>query len=331
LQHDEERLVPQGKIRRYLKHGMLPQLRVFEAVTRHGSFTRAAEELYMAQPTVSVQIRKLTETVGMPLLEQVGKRIHVTAAGHELYAGCREIFDTLSGIEDALSNIRGLKSGSLRIAASTTAKYLAPHLLAEFVRLHSGIEVFLHVSCRQTILARLSANMDDLYIVANPPDDEDIVVQRILPNPIVALARTDHPLAGKSAIAFEQFAQEPFLAREPGSGTRMIADRIFAARGIEPRIRMELGSNEAIKEAMVAGLGVAILYRNSIGFSIDPAQLAVLDVDGFPLEAHWHFAYPVGEQLSPVAQAFLDFVRKEAQRVMSNQLNGTRQYGFCGT
>jgi LysR family transcriptional regulator, low CO2-responsive transcriptional regulator len=320
--------MPQGKIRRYLRHGMLPQLRVFEAVARHGSFTRAAEELHMAQPTVSVQIKKLTETVGMPLLEQVGKRVHLTAAGQELYAGCREIFDALSGIEDALSDIRGLKSGSLRLAASTTAKYLAPHLLAAFVKVHPGIEVFLHIGCRQAILERLSENTDDLYIVANPPDDEDIVVQRILPNPVVALARTDHPLAGKRAIAFDEFAQEPFLTREQGSGTRMIGERIFAAHGIEPKVRMELGSNEAIKEAIVAGLGVAILYRHAIGFAIDPAQLAVLDVAGFPMEAHWHFAYPVGEQLSPVAQAFLDFVRKHAQRVMSGQLNGTRQYGL---
>lgn len=317
--------MPQVKIRRYLKHGMLPQLRVFEAVTRHGSFTRAAEELYMAQPTVSVQIRKLTETVGMPLLEQVGKRVHATAAGLELYTACQDIFDTLSGIEDTLSNIRGLKAGTLRITASTTAKYLAPHLLAEFVKLHPGIEASLRVSCRQAVLERLAANEDDLYIVANPPDDEDIVVQRILPAPVIALARSNHRLAGERAIPFARFAQEPFLTREQGSGTRMIAERIFAAHGIEPRVRMELGSNEAIKETILAGLGVAILYRHSIGFSIDPEQLAVLDVEGFPLEAYWHFAYPVGKQLSPAAQTFMEFVRKEAQRVMEGQLNGTRQ------
>lgn len=315
----------QGKIRRYLKHGTLPQLRVFEAVSRHGSFTRAAAELYMAQPTVSVQIRKLTETVGMPLFEQVGKRVHLTVAGHEIYAACKDIFATLSGIEDALSNIRGLKSGSLRIAASTTAKYLAPRLLAEFARLHPGVDMSLHVSCRQTILERLTANEDDLYILANPPDDEDIVVQRILSNPVVAFARPDHPLARDKAIPFERFAQEPFLTREQGSGTRMVAERVFAAHGIEPKARMELGSNEAIKEAILAGLGVSLLYRHSLGFALDPAPLATLDVEGFPLESYWHFAYPVGKQLPPAAQAFLEFVRKEAQRVVSDQFNGTRQ------
>jgi DNA-binding transcriptional LysR family regulator len=317
--------MPQGKIRRYLKHGMLPQLRVFEAVTRHGSFTRAAEELYMAQPTVSVQIRKLTETVGMPLIEQVGKRVQPTAAGHELYTACQDIFDAFSDIEDTLSNIRGLKAGSLRVTASTTAKYLVPHLLAEFMKLHPGIEASLRVSCRQAVLERLAANEDDLYILANPPDDEDVVVQRSLPNPVVALARSDHRLAGERAIPFEQFSHEPFLTREQGSGTRMIAERVFAARGIEPQVRMELGSNEAIKEAILAGMGVAMLYRHSIGFSIDPAQLAVLDVEGFPLEAYWHFCYPLGKQLSPAAQTFMEFVRKEAQRVMSDRLNGTRQ------
>jgi DNA-binding transcriptional LysR family regulator len=312
--------MPESRIRRYVKHGTLPQLRVFEAVARHGNFTRAAEELYMAQPTVSVQIRKLTETVGMPLLEQVGKRVHLTAAGRVIYSGCREMFEAFSEIENALSDLRGLQSGSLRIAASTTAKYLAPRLLAEFVKLYPGIDVSLRVGSRHSILGRLAENADDLYIVANTPEEEDVVVQRILPNPVVAFARADHRLGSERAIPFSRFAEEPFLAREPGSGTRMVAERIFAARGVEPRVRMELGSNEAIKEAILAGLGVALLYRNAIGFTVHPPELAVLDVEGLPLEAHWHFCYPVGKQLSPAAQTFTEFVRREAQRVMADQL-----------
>ena len=151
----------QGKIRRYLKHGMLPQLRVFEAVARHGSFTRAAEELYLAQPTVSVQIRKLTETVGLPLLEQIGKRIHPTSAGRELYAACQDIFRTLDGVEDAFSDIRGLKAGTLRIATSTSGKYLVPRLLAEFVKLHPGIDVTLHVNHRKACLLYTSDAADE--------------------------------------------------------------------------------------------------------------------------------------------------------------------------
>src|SRR4029078_5188352 len=169
-----------GKIRRYRKHGTLPQLRVFEAVARHGSFTRAAEELFLAQPTVSVQIRKLTETVGLPLLEQVGRRVHTTGAGRELYVACQGIFKALDDVENALSDIRGLKAGSLRVATSTSGKYLVPRLLAEFMKLHPGIDIPLHVGHRKAVLERLAQNADDLYVLSNPPEDDDLVVQRIL-------------------------------------------------------------------------------------------------------------------------------------------------------
>lgn len=307
----------QGKIRRYLKHGMLPQLRVFEAVARHGSFTRAAEELYLAQPTVSVQIRKLTETVGLPLLEQIGKRIHPTGAGRELYSACQEIFRTLDGVESALADIRGLKSGSLRVATSTSGKYLVPRLLAEFVKLHPGIEVTLHVNHRKAVLDRLAQNMDDLYVFSNPPEDDDVVVQRILANPLVVFAHAGHPFARERSIPFEQLAREPLLMREPGSGTRMIAERLFARHGLEPLIAMELGSNEAIRETMLTGFGLSIMYRYSLGLGRDFGKLAMLDVEGFPVAAHWHLTYPVGKRLPFITETFLDFSRKEANRIMA--------------
>jgi DNA-binding transcriptional LysR family regulator len=307
----------QGRIRRYLKHGTLPQLRVFEAVARHGSFTRAAEELFLAQPTVSVQIRKLTETVGLPLLEQVGRRVHTTGAGRELYVACQGIFKALDDVENALSDIRGLKAGSLRVATSTSGKYLVPRLLAEFMKLHPGIDITLHVGHRKAVLERLAQNADDLYVLSNPPEDDDLVVQRILSNPLVAVARADHPLARERGIPLERLAREPLLMREPGSGTRMIAERLFAGRGLETPAGMELGSNEAIRESILAGYGVSFLYRYSLGLGPDLGQLAVLDVEGFPVESHWHLAYPVGKQLSYVAETFLAFTRREAARVMA--------------
>jgi len=303
---------------------MLPQLQVFEAVARHGSFTRAAEELHLAQPTVSGQIRKLTDIVGLPLLEQVGKRVHATSAGRELYAACQDIFKTLDDVEGTLSDIRGLKAGSLRVATSTSGKYLVPRLLAEFVKLHPGIEITLHVNHRKAVLERLARNEDDLYVLSNPPEDDEAVVQRILANPLVAFARTDHPLARERKIPFEQFAREPLLMREPGSGTRMIAERMFARRGLEPLVGMELGSNEAIRETMLSGFGVSILYRYSLGLGPDFGKLAVLDVEGFPVESHWHLAYPVGKQLSFVTETFMEFTRKEAQRVMTEAGGGSR-------
>jgi DNA-binding transcriptional LysR family regulator len=293
---------------------MLPQLLVFEAVIRHGSFTRAADELYLAQPTVSGHIRKLTDTVGLPLLELVGKRAHPTAAGREVYSACHDIFRRLEGVENALSDLRGLSGGMLRIASGTAGKWLATRLLAAFSEAHPEMAVSLHVNSRQGLLARLAENADDLYLFANPPEDGDIVSQRILPNPLVALARADHALATEKEVPLSRFAREPLLIREPGSGTRLLTERLFARHGLEPRIRMELGSDEAIIEAILAGVGVSILSRHSLGRLDHGAALAPLGVEGFPLQTHWHFVYPVGKQPSFAAQSFLDFARKEAHR-----------------
>src|SRR5262245_13766443 len=305
----------QSRIRRYLRHGTLPQLLVFETIARHGSFTRAAEELHLAQPTVSGQIRKLTDTVGMPLLEQVGKRVQPTTAGRELFTACQEIFRTLEGVEDALSNLRGLAAGTLRIASGTAGQWIVTRLLAAFGAAHPEIEVSLRVDSREELLARLAENADDLYLLASPPADDDIVAQRILPNPLVALARADHALAREKVVSLARFAQEPLLIREPGSGTRMLTERLLAQHGLAPRIRMELGSDEAIVEAITAGVGVSILSRHSIRNLVGRGVLAELGLEGFPLESHWHFVYPVGKQLSFAAQSFLDLARKEAPRV----------------
>lgn len=312
--------MPQSKIRRYLKHGTLPQLSVFESVARHGSFTRAAEELYMAQPTVSVQMRKLTDTVGLPLFEQIGRKIHLTEAGRELHAACEEMFRTLNRVEDTFGNLRGLKAGRLRLACSTTGKYFAPRLLGEFVKINPGIEVSLQIHNREVLIERLVANEDDLYIFANPPTEQDVVRQAILPNPMVPFARRDHPLAGQKHIAFKRFAEEPFLIREPGSGTRMAAQGAFESRGMEPNVRMELSTNEAIKQAILAGLGVSILSRYTLGLDSEHTDLVALDVEGFPLKLNWEFVYPVGKQLPLTAQAFLDFVRKQSKTLILDHL-----------
>jgi DNA-binding transcriptional LysR family regulator len=312
--------MPQTRIRRYIRHGLLPQLAVFEAVVRLGSFTRAAEELHLAQPTVSVQVKKLINTVGSPLLEQVGKRIDLTETGRALYTACQEIFETLQRVEDALASMRGLDSGRLQLAVSTTGKYFAPRLLAAFVQQHPGINVSLQIHHRETLTERLSRNLDDLYIFANPPDEVEVVTQRILPNPMVVFARADHPLVGQKNIPFERFAQEPFLMREPGSGTRIVAQRIFDEHGMQPKVRMELSTNEAVKQAILAGLGVSILSRYTLGLDVDQDQLVVLDVEGFPVEGHWYFVYPVGKKLSTASQAFMEYTGKEAKSLVFEHL-----------
>lgn len=309
-------------IHRYLRHGTLPQLRVFEASARLGSFTRAAEELHMAQPTASVQLKKLSETVGVPLFEQVGKRMYLTDAGRRLYAGCQEVFRALMGVEESLAGLRGVESGRLRLAVSTTGMSFAPRLLAAFLERHPGVETAVQVHNRQTLVQRLGDNEDDLYVFADAPEMEEVVAQELLPNPLVVLARDDHPLARARNIPFARLAEEPLILREEGSGTRRIAMRLFRERGLAPKVRMELGTNEAIKEAILAGLGVAILSRYTFGLDPESSRYVCLDVEGFPLENHWYLVYPAGKQLSAVARAFLDFARSEAKGLVKESLAG---------
>lgn len=307
--------MPQSNIRRFLKHGVLPQLRVFEASARLGCFARAAEELHLAQPTVSVQIKKLSETVGFPLFEQVGKRIYLTDAGQRVYAGCNDLFRALSSLEERLTEMRGMDSGQLQLAVTSSAKNFAPRLLGAFIQRYPGVEASLHISNRGALLERLRNNEDDLYMFAGPPDQQEVMVQAILSNPLVVLARSDHPLAGEKGIALSRLANEPFLIREQGSGTRMATLKLFEQRGLTPKIRMELNTNEAIREAILAGLGVSILSRYTFGSEPEQTKLVCLDVEGFPLESHWHFVYPVGKHLSVTARAFMDFARAEAKNL----------------
>lgn len=314
----------QADIRRYLKHGTLPQLRAFEASARLGSLTRAAHELHMAQATASVQIKKLSETVGLPLFEQVGRRIYLTDAGQRVYSGCSEVFRAFSSLEQTLAELRGLASGELRLAVSTTTKYFAPRLLGAFVQRHPGIEAFLQVHNRESLLERLDRNEDDLYLFVEPPEERQVVVQAVLQNPLVALARHDHPLAGERGIAFARLAAEPFLMREPGSGTRSMVLRLFARYGAAPNVRMALNGDEAIREAIVAGYGVSILPRHTFALEPANAELACLDVEGLPVETSWHFVYPVGKRLSVAARAFMDFARLEAATLVEGNRKAMR-------
>jgi DNA-binding transcriptional LysR family regulator len=307
--------MPRSDIRRYLKHGTLPQLRVLEASARLGSFARAAEELHIAQPTASVQIRKLSETVGFPLFEQVGRRVYLTEAGKRVFAGCNDVFHALSRLEETLADMRGLSSGRLQLAATSMARHFAPRLLGAFSQLHPGIETSLQIHNRSALIERLASNEDDLYLFAHPPEGREVVVQAILSNPLVVVARNDHPLAGAVNVTFARLAQEPFLMREAGSGTRMVAQELFARHGLAPKIRMELSTNEAIHEAILAGLGISILSRYTLGLEAEETRLVSLNVEGFPLESQWQLVYPVGKHLSVAARAFLDFARTEAKRM----------------
>ncbi len=296
-----------------MRHSTLRQLELFEAIARLGSFTRAAEELFLTQPTVSMQIKKLSDTVGMPLFEQVGKKIFLTDIGHELHRTCLGISEHLSNFEMIAANMKGLKTGKLRLAVVTTAKYFAPRLLGTFCQEYPGVDVSLKVSNRERVLERLASNLDDLYILGQPPVDADVVAEAFLENLMVVIAPANHALAKKKKIPLEQLAKEPFLLRESGSGTRIATERLFGELGLKLKVRMELGSNEAIKQAVIGGLGVSVLSRHTIELDTPTKQFVVLDVQGFPIRRHWYFAYPAGKQLSIIARTFIDHLRQASQ------------------
>ena len=202
------------------RHITLRQLQVFESVARLGSFTRAAEELYLAQPTVSMQLKKLADTISLPLFEQVGIRIHLTETGRELYTVCQEVFVNLTNLETKIADIKGVKSGLLKLAVITSSKYLIPHLLGQFGRLHPGIDFSLNVENRKHILERISRYEDDLCILGQPPPESEVEAHPLVPNPLVAMASRNHPLVGVPNIPLKRLLDETFILREPGSGTR---------------------------------------------------------------------------------------------------------------
>lgn len=283
------------------------QLEIFEAIARLGSFTRASEELFLTQPTVSMQMKKLSEMVGVPLIEQVGKKIHLTPDGRELAQATREVFGIMDRYIMSVAERQGLKKGELRLMAITTASYFAPRLLGEFAKLYPGIDVSLRVTNKEQVLASIANNLDDLYLLGQPPEDMDIVSTPIMDNPIEVLAAPDHPLANEKNISLKRLAQEPWLMREKGSGTRNAIERCFGEENITIRPRLELGSNEAIKQAILTGLGISALSRHTLTLN-QPGQFAVLDVQGFPILRHWYAIYPAGRQLSVATRAFLDYL-----------------------
>jgi DNA-binding transcriptional LysR family regulator len=299
-----------------IRHTTLRQLQLLEAIVRLGSFTRAAEELFLTQPTVSMQIKKLADAIGTPLFQQVGRRVEPTDAGREVYGACREILGALSNLDIKLADLKGLKRGRLRLGVITTAKYVAPELLGAFCEHYPGIDVSLKVTNRERILERLATNDDDLYVVGHLDEvSNDAEVIPFAPNPIVLVARADHPLAGEGNIPVQRLAGEYFLLREPGSGVRDAFLDHLAAGGVTPRVRMQLGSNEAIKHAIVGGLGISALSLHSLILESAGGKLALLDVEGFPIERRWNLVYPRNRELSLVAKTFLEFAVKSEPRI----------------
>jgi LysR family transcriptional regulator, low CO2-responsive transcriptional regulator len=287
-----------------LRHATLHQLRIFHAVAQHNSFARAAEALHLSPPTLSLQVKQLSETVGQPLFEQLGKKIFLTAAGRTLAEACEDIEGRMARLSEDLAALQGVERGSLKLAILTTVKYTVPKLLGGFCAAHPGIDVAMVVGNRENLLQRLANNQDDLTIMGQPPAQMDVVCEDFADNPLVLVAPPDHPLAGKKRLTPQRLKNEPFIMREPGSGTRLTTEKFFAGHGITLKNRLEVGSNEAIKQTVAGGLGIAVLSATTVVAELALGELVRLDVQGFPLIRRWHVIYPRGKRLSAAALAF---------------------------
>jgi len=286
----------------------LRQFRVFEAVARNLSFSRAAEELHLSQPAVSMQVRGIETILGLPLTEQLGKKIYLTDAGREVLYAAQAITARLDDLQHNLAELHSVDTGNLRLAVTSTANAVAMTILARFRGQYPRVAIHLDVSNRESVLGQLASNRIDLAIMGQVPDGLDLEATRFMDNPLVVIAPPDHPLAHRKRVSIGSLASEPFLVREAGSGTRGAMERFFAERDLELRTSMEMTSNEAIKQAVQTGLGLGILSLQTLELELALKRLAVLKVDGFPIMRHWYVVHRIDKRLSPVAQAFKAFV-----------------------
>jgi LysR family transcriptional regulator, low CO2-responsive transcriptional regulator len=293
----------------------LHQLKVFETVARHGSFTRAAEELFITQPTVSSQVKQLTQAVGLPLLEQIDKSLYLTDAGKELLTTCQDIFEKLENFEIKVADLKGTKQGKLKLAVITTAKYFIPRLLGSFCQKYPGIDVELKVTNHQEVKERMLNNEDDLYIISNPHKDIELKIQAFLDNPLVVVGKKEHYLANKKNIAIEKLNNSMFIMREKGSGTREAIHELFNQHNVSVKVKLELGSNEAIKQAIAGGLGISILSEHCLISEGISGELTVLDFQHFPIKRRWFVAHLTGKKLSVIAETFLNYLLEESPKM----------------
>ncbi len=287
----------------------LRQLSVFESVARNLSFTKAAKELHLSQPGVSMQVRQLADVVGIPLFEKLGKKIHLTEAGTELYYYSQRIAQELQEMEQVLESLKGVRGGKLRISVATTANHFATRLLAAFSKQYEGTDIALDVTNRQSLLDQLQNNETDIVIMGEPPPGLGLESVAFMDNPLVVVAPVDHPLAqaGKP-VPLHRLAEETFVVREAQSGTRIAMKRFFKDHGMKFQAGMEMTSNEAIKQAVEAGLGLGIVSVHTLELELEAGRLVILNVEDFPILRHWHLVHLKGKRWSPVAQAFNDFL-----------------------
>jgi LysR family transcriptional regulator, low CO2-responsive transcriptional regulator len=299
-----------------MKHVTLRQLRIWRLVAEHLSFSKAARELHLTQPAISIQVKQLQQSAGVPLFEQIGKKLHLTEAGKELARYAASVTDLLRAAEETLASHRGITGGIVRIGVVSTAKYFAPSMLAAFTGIHPDVRMQLSVANREDIIRLLADNAIDLAIMGRPPKGLRTVASPFAKHPLVVIAPAGHPLAGKHSIPLARLANETFLMREPGSGTRMSMEKTFRDRGVHYRAGMEISSNETIKQAVMAGLGLSFLSVHTVGLELGAGRLVVLDVAGLPVMRDWYVIHLKDKRLTPVAAALKEFLLANGARII---------------
>jgi len=295
----------------------LRQLKILDAVARNESFSRASAELHLTQPAVSMQIKQLEGALGVPLFEHMGKNIHLTEAGQDVLRSSRIIDNELANLEQTLADLQGLKGGSLTVSAASTASVFTARLLALFRTLHPDVRISLNVVNRETLLQHLRENSVDLVLMGKPPEDSDLAAQPFMDNPLVIIAATSHTLAGVNNIPLSKLVEEPLIGRELGSGTRTALEKFLAEHGYTFTPAMEMNKNEAIKQAVEAGLGLGLVSLHTVQAELASGQLCTLDVQGLPLKRQWYLVQREGKRLSPAAIAFTQLVLNQADHFQS--------------
>ena len=305
-----------------MKNATLRQLRVFESAARHLSLTRAAEELHLTPPAVSIQIRQLESHAKAGLFERAGRSLRLPQAGEEVLVRTREILAQIRGAEDAIAGLAAIERGLLNVAVINAGDYFFPWLLAAFRDRHPGVRVRLTVGNRDELLERLADHAVDLAVMSHPPTREEFAAEPFAPHPHVIVAAPGHPLAGKRPVSIARIGTEPLLTREPGSATRLAMEQAFAEAGVVPRIEMEVASNETIKQAVAAGFGVGFLSAHAVQQELALGRLAVVAVKGFPVMRQWYVVHRRDRRLPPVTAAFREFVVREGARLIRRHEKG---------
>lgn len=302
------------------RNATLRQLQVFESIARNQSFTKAAKELHLTQPTVSMQVKKLVDVLEAPLFEQIGRKVFLTSAGQALYEAAEAILRKLNTAEQKINHLKGFSGGSVKLSVISTAQYFVPKVIHEFNQAYPDVTVVMRVGNKETLLDRIAKNKDDFYLLGQPPEGLNVTSEPVAVNPLAFVANANHPLVGKT-LTVEDLKDEPFLMRETGSGIRAQVEKVFDQFDFQPSVKMVLGGNEALRLGLLQNLGITVTSVPTLMNEINRGEIAILNVRGFPINRHWYLTYPNGKILSIAAEKLIELLKLEGESLSAQAFN----------